>query len=85
LEAGVEPLRSRSHTDQRGQASLDAIVIAIACWVGLSIVLGPLVGRGLRVLEPAGKRVLPELNEMRAGGQRRALERTLPPPGQVGR
>jgi len=31
-------------------ATADAILIAIACWVGLSIVLGLLIGRGLRIL-----------------------------------
>jgi hypothetical protein len=52
----------------------DAILVVIACWAGLSIVLGALIGHGL-------KRMLSEVNEIRAGGQRHALARTLPPAG----
>ena len=51
---------------------LEAILLAISCWVGLSIILGPLVGRGFRVLAPS----VPDPIPARVSAARAHAERT---------
>jgi hypothetical protein len=41
-------------------ATADAILIGIACWAGLSIVLGLLIGRGFRILGRSVPDPIPE-------------------------
>ena len=54
---------------------LDAILIAIACWVGLSIVFGPLVGRGFRILRRSVPDPIPE--RVSAAGTRAVVRSSL--------